>query len=152
MSSRLFQNLRERRGYCYSVQSNTVTLDDTGCIHICAGLDPAKLQKALRMIFRELEKICHRAPSRDELRKAQDYAIGQTLMGLESTTNQMMWMGESLLGYSKVHNPEEIEQKVFAVTPEDVQRVACHCLNKGRLGLAIVGPVKSADQVRGWLG
>lgn len=151
MSSRLFQTLRERHGYCYSVQTSMVTLDDTGAIHISAGLDPEKLQRALRMILRELESICKRKPGRDELRKAQDYTIGQTLMGLESTTNQMMWMGESLLGYDKILDPAEIERKVCAVTREDVQRVACHCLNRKRLGVAVVGPVKDRAQLEGWL-
>jgi predicted Zn-dependent peptidase len=150
MSSRLFQSLRERHGYCYSVQTNVVTLDDTGAIHVCAGLDPKKLRKSLRMILRELERICSSKPSVAELRKAQDYAIGQTFMGLESTTNQMMWIGESLLGYARVLNPNETEQKVMAVTAEELQRVACYCLNKGRLGVAVVGPVKEAE-VKGWL-
>ena len=151
MSSRLFQTLRERHGYCYSVQTNMVTLDDTGAIHISAGLDPEKLQKALRMILRELETICRRKPGKDELRKAQDYTVGQTFMGLESTTNQMMWLGESLLGYGKILDPAEIELKVCAVTRDDVQRVACHCLNRGRLGVAVVGPVKDREQLEGWL-
>lgn len=152
MSSRLFQILRERHGYCYSVQTNMVTLDDTGAIHISAGLDPEKLQKALRMIMKELELICRKKPSKDELKKAQDYTIGQTLMGLESTTNQMIWMGESLLGYDKILDPAEIERKLCAVTREDIQRVACYCLNKGRLGVAVVGPVKDTAQLQGWLG
>ena len=151
MSSRLFQTLRERHGYCYSVQTNMVTLDDTGAIHICAGLDPDKLKNALRMIMRELESICKRKPGKDELRKAQDYTVGQTFMGLESTTNQMIWMGESLLGYGKILDPADIERKVCAVTREDVQRVACHCLNRGRLGVAVVGPVEDRTQLEGWL-
>jgi predicted Zn-dependent peptidase len=150
MSSRLFQTLRERHGYCYSVQTNIVTLEDTGAIHVCAGLDPSKLRKSLGMILRELGRICEKKPSGNELRKAQDYAAGQTFMGLESTTNQMMWMGESLLGYRRVLDPDEVEKQVMAVTPEEVQRVACYCLNKGRLGVAVVGPVKEAE-VRSWL-
>ena len=121
MSSRLFQTLRERHGYCYSVQTNIVTLDDTGCIHICAGLDPEKLGKSLQMILRELARICRSKPSASELKKAQDYAVGQTFMGLESTTNQMMWMGESLLSFPKVLDPAAVERKVLAVTAEEVQ-------------------------------
>ena len=89
-------------------------------------------------------------PTAAELRKARDYAIGQTLMGLESTTNQMMWMGESLLGYAQVQDPGNVEKKVCAVTADDVQRVACYCLSKGRLGVAVVGPVNEAE-VQGWL-
>jgi predicted Zn-dependent peptidase len=152
MSSRLFQRLREQYGFCYSVQTGMVALSDAGLINIYAGLDTPKLQKAMRMIFRELESICKKAPGRQELRKAQDYTVGQTLLGLESTTNQMMFMGESILGYRKVLDPGDIEKKLMAVTPEDVRKVACHCLNRGRLGLAVVGPLKNADEIRGWVG
>lgn len=151
MSSRLFQKLRERHGWCYNVQTSMVTLADTGAIHVYAGLDPANLEKAIRLILKELQAICEKAPTKGELKKAQDYTVGQTLMGLESTSNQIMWMGESLLGYSKVLDPAEIERRIQAVTPEDVRRVACYCLNRIRLGLAVVGPVKDAERVRGWL-
>lgn len=151
MSSRLFQKLREKYGFCYSVQSGMVTLADAGLVNISAGLDTSKLEKAMRLILQEVAAFCHKAPGRNELRKAQDYTIGQTLMGLESTTNQMMWLGESLLGHGKILDPSEIEEKIMAVTPEQVQDVACHCLNRARLGVAIVGPSKDAGQIKGWL-
>lgn len=151
MSSRLFQKLRERHGFCYCIQSSMVTLADTGAIHIAAGLDAANLEKAVRLILRELQNLCEKAPSRSELKKAQDYTIGQTFMGLESTSNQIMWMGESLLAYNRVLCPLETERKLLAVTPADIQRVACHCLNRARLAVAIVGPVKGEDKIRGWL-
>jgi len=103
------------------------------------------------VIMEEVGNFCHKAPSRSELRKAQDYTIGQTLMGLESTTNQMMWLGESLLGHGKILDPSQVRDKIFAVTPEEIQKVACHCMNRARLGVAIVGPSKDADQIKGWL-
>ncbi|HWB60874.1 MAG TPA: pitrilysin family protein [Chthoniobacteraceae bacterium] len=151
MSSRLFQKLREKYGFCYSVQSGMVALADAGVINISAGLDTGKLEKALRVILEEVEAFCHKAPSRAELRKAQDYTMGQTLMGMESTTNQMMWLGESLLGHGKVLAPAKIQEKIQAVTPEQIQAVACHCLKKARLGVAIVGPTKEAEQIKDWL-
>jgi predicted Zn-dependent peptidase len=151
MSSRLFQKLREQHGFCYSVQTGMVALADAGLINIYAGLDTAKLQKAVHMIFREIESICKKAPSRQELKKAQDYTVGQTLLGLESTTNQMMFMGESILGYRKVLDPGDIEKRLMAVTPEDVRSVACYCLDRARLGLAVVGPIKNADEIRRWV-
>ena len=151
MSSRLFQKLRERHGFCYSVQTSMVTLADTGSIHVYAGLDAENLERAVKMILRELENICQKAPGKTELKKAQDYTIGQTFMGLESTSNQIMWMGESLLGYGKILDPAEIERKILAVTPQDVQRVACHCLNRVRLGVAVVGPLKDEEKIRGWV-
>jgi predicted Zn-dependent peptidase len=151
MSSRLFQKLREQNGFCYSVQTGMVALSDAGLINIYAGLDTPKLEKAMRMIFRELESICKKAPGRQELKKAQDYTIGQTLLGLESTTNQMMFMGESILGYRKVLDPVDIEKRLLAVTAEDVRKVACHCLDRARLGLAVVGPLKNEEEIRRWV-
>ena len=96
-----------------------MTLDDTGAIR-CAGLfDPTS--SARRELILKTRRICHSKPSARELKKARDYAIGQTTMGLERTTNQMMWMGESLLGYGKILDPGELEKKVMAVEPGDVQ-------------------------------
>lgn len=151
MSSRLFQKLRERHGYCYSIQSSTVTLDEAGAISIYAGLDHGKLERSIKMILRELQNICDKAPSRSELQKAKDYALGQTLMGLESTTNQMMWLGESMIGYGKIQDPSEVESRINAVQAEDVQRCACYCLHRGRLGLALVGPAKDREKIESWL-
>jgi predicted Zn-dependent peptidase len=152
MSSRLFQRLREQYGFCYSVQTGMVALSDAGLLNIYAGLDTAKLKKAMQMIFREVESICKKAVGKQELRKAQDYTIGQTLLGLESTTNQMMFMGESILGYHKVLDPLDIEKRLMAVTAEDVREVACHCLDRARLGMAVVGPIKNEEEIRGWVG
>lgn len=151
MSSRLFQKLREQRGYCYHVSTSMVALADAGALCISAGLDMAKLRSALQLILKELRAICAKKPSVDELRKARDYAIGITLMGLESTTNQIMWMGESLLGYGKIMDPAEVECAIRSVTPEDIQAVACHCLNRGRLGVAVVGPSKDAAAIENWI-
>ncbi len=151
MSSRLFQKLREQRGYCYHVSTNMVALADAGAICISAGLDMSKLKSALTLILKELQTICAKKPKPDELRKARDYAIGITLMGLESTTNQIMWMGESMLGYGKILDPAECERAIHAVTAEEIQAVACHCLNRGRLGVAVVGPSKDAASIEGWI-
>jgi predicted Zn-dependent peptidase len=152
MSSRLFQRLRERHGFCYSVQSSVVSLEDAGALTFFAALDPAKLKKAMKVILEELDRICTRPPSRSELRQAQDYTVGQTLMGLESTSNQIMWMGESILGYRKVLDPEDVERRLMAVTPEDVRAVAEFCLQRCRLGMAVAGPAPDAEAIKGWLG
>jgi predicted Zn-dependent peptidase len=151
MSSRLFQRLREQRGYCYHVSTSMVALADAGAICISAGLDLDKLKAALQLILRELRGICEKKPGADELKKARDYAIGITLMGLESTTNQIMWMGESLLGYGRILDPTEVERAIAAVTAEEIQGVACHCLHRGRLGVAIVGPLQDAHRVEEWI-
>jgi len=152
MSSRLFQKLRERHGICYSIQSSVVSLEDTGALTVFAGLEPAKLERAVRLTMQELERIATKPPARTELRKAQDYTIGQTLMGLESTSNQMTWMGESLLSYGKVIDPHEVEERLLAVTPEEVRAVAEFCFQPKRLGVAVAGPKPDAEKIQGWLG
>jgi len=151
MSSRLFQKLRERYGLCYCVQSCLVCLDDTGAFTLSAALDAANLEKAVRLIRRELERIIETPPSRREVRQAQDYTIGQTLMSLESTTNQMMWIGESLLGYGELTAPAELEKKLLAVTPEAVSAVARTCLKPGRLAVALTGENPGEERLRRWL-
>jgi predicted Zn-dependent peptidase len=151
MSSRLFQRLREQHGYCYNISSSMVALEETGAIQISAGLDHGNLKKAMGMILKELRALCARKPGLEELRKARDYTLGQTLMGLESTTNQMMWMGEGLLGYRKILRPEQVERQICAVTPQSIQNVAADCLHSSRLGVAIVGPQEEAAAVRAWV-
>jgi predicted Zn-dependent peptidase len=151
MSSRLFQQLRERYAYCYSVHSGMLALEDSGLVSISVGLETAKLRSALRAIHRELDKLCRKSPSKKELRQAQQYTIGQNELGLESTSNQIMWMGESLLAYDKVVDPEEVQAKFKEVTPEQIQEVANLCFAPQRMGLGIVGPVDSS-KVNLWVG
>src|ERR1041385_1513919 len=133
MSSRLFQVIREQHGLAYSIQSSTSYFADTGAFVISAGLDTKRLPKALRLVLRELKKIAQRPPSVDELRRAKDYSIGQMRLGLESTSNQMMWIGEHLLAYGFIHTPEEIEKRIEAVTPEHIQSVAVQMFRDNHL-------------------
>jgi predicted Zn-dependent peptidase len=151
MSSRLFQQLRERYAYCYSVHSGTLVLEDSGLVSICVGLEPEKLRSALRAIYRELGKLRTKPPGKKELRQAQEYAIGQNELGLESTSNQIMWMGESLIAYDKVVDPEEVQARFKEVTAEEIQEVANLCFAPQRMGLGIVGPVEGC-KVERWIG
>ena len=129
-----------------------VSLADSGALTFFAALEPSKLEKALKLTMQELERIATQAPRPGELRKAQDYTIGQTLMGLESTSNQMTWMGESLLSFGKVIDPLEVEKSLLAVTAEEVRAVAEFCLQRARLGVAVVGPAPDAEKIATWLG
>ncbi|MCG3149358.1 MAG: putative zinc protease [Verrucomicrobiae bacterium] len=142
MSSRLFQTIREKYGLAYSIQSATSYFSDTGAFLISAGLDAKRLPKALKLILQELKKLAVRAPSAVELRRAKDYAIGQMRLGLESTSNQMMWCGEHLLAYGQVQTPAEIEQKIEAVTTDQVQEVAVAVFRDQRLNAAVITPTK----------
>ena len=152
MSSRLFQVIRERHGLAYSVQSSTSYFADTGAFVVSAGLDTKRLQRALALILSEMRKISKQPPSPVELRRAKDYAIGQMRLGLESTANRMMWLGEHLLAYGSIQTPEEVEQRIMAVTAEDVQEAAAHLFRDNRLNVAVITPSKEERAVRDLLG
>ncbi|MEI8315948.1 MAG: pitrilysin family protein [Verrucomicrobiota bacterium] len=151
MSSRLFQTIREEHGLAYSIQSATSYLADTGAFLVSAGLDTKRLPKALRLILKELSKLARRPPPAAELRRAKDYAIGQMRLGMESTSNQMMWCGEHLLAYGSVQSPDEIELRIEAVTPTQIQEVAADIFRDCRLNAAVITPSKDEQTVRSLL-
>ena len=148
MGSRLFQSLRERRGLCYSVNTATDALAETGLFSISAGLDAENVLPALGLIRRELRTLCTQPVRPRELRQAQDYLLGQHRLGLESTTSQMTWLGESLLGYGRIVEPDEARQALEEVTAADVQTAANELFGDriprgntgGRRALVLVGP------------
>ncbi len=153
MDSRLFQSLRERRGLCYSVQSETAAYAETGLLTISVGLDAKQLRPALGLIRTQLDRLCAQPVGRRELREARDYVIGQHRLGLESTTNQMMWLGESLLAHGRMVDPREAEEAFAHLTPADVQTAARECFEHGFRALVAVGPVEaSEDELRRWFG
>ncbi len=151
MSSRLFQTIREQHGLAYSIQSSTTYFSDTGALIISAGLDTKRLPKALRLVLQELRKLAKRPPGAEELRRAKDYAIGQMRLGLESTSNQMMWIGEHLLAYGFVQSPDEIERKIEAVTTQQIQEVSATLFRDNHLNVAVITPSKDERAVAGLL-
>lgn len=143
--SRLFQSLRERRGLCYSVQSEASVLEDTGLMTISVGLDAKQLRAALTLIRQEVDRLCRTPISAKAAREAKDYLIGQHRLGQESTTNQMMWVGESVLGHGRIVSPAAVEESFAAVTPAEVQGAAQTILHDGFRALVAVGPVKTTE-------
>ncbi|MGO8925900.1 MAG: M16 family metallopeptidase [Limisphaerales bacterium] len=147
MSSRLFQVVREDRGLAYSIYSTPSFFGDAGDLVISAGLDTGNLAKTLRLIVRELRRVREAAPSAAELRRAQDYVIGQTDLSLESTDNQMNWVGEQLLGYGRIFRPAEVKRRLREVTAGEIGAVARGFFRPERLNLALVSPLKAADRL-----
>jgi predicted Zn-dependent peptidase len=142
MSSRLFQVLREDHGLAYSIHSGLSFFDEVGSLIISAGLDADKLPQALKLIMRELRRCADKAPTAGEMRRARDYLIGQLDLGLESTENQMTWLGEQLLAYGKVVSPSETKRRLSEVTPTQVRAVAREFFRPERMNLAVVSPLK----------
>lgn len=147
MSSRLFQVVREKHGLAYSIHTSTSYYSDAGAFLVSAGLDLKQLPRTMRLVTAELKKIAQKPPREPEMRRAKDYAIGQMKLSLESTTNQMMWVGEHLLGYGEIHEPDEIIRKVESVTAQDLAREAASLFLDPNLHLALIGPVEDRKSV-----
>jgi len=143
MSSRLFQVVREDRGLAYSIYSTPSFFDDAGDLVISAGLDTDNLLQTLRLILRELRRFRQTTPGAGELRRARDYVIGQIDLGLESTDNQMSWIGEQWFGYGRIVPPAEIKRRLREVTAGEIRSVARDFFQPQRLNLALVSPRQS---------
>ena len=155
MSSRLFQVVREQYGLAYAIQCGGHLFQDTGAFVITGGLDRDRLERAMALIARELRRIRDKPVGKGELERARDYSIGQIQLGLESTTSQMMWVGEHILAYGRVKTPEEGIRALKTVTAQDIQRLACQLLRPDRASLALVMPDvegKATAPLKKWMG
>jgi predicted Zn-dependent peptidase len=140
MSSRLFQAVREEEALTYSIHSSLSLYEDTGALTVAAGLDTPKLGRVLRVILRELKRLAATAPSKGELQRARDYVIGQMALNLEGSENQMMWVGEQLLGYRKVVSQPWIENQLQQVTPTEIRKLASQVFQTDRMRIALISP------------
>lgn len=147
MSSRLFQILREDKGLAYSVYSAWAFMEETGALTISAGLDTGDVPRALRIIVRELRRLAETPVSAAELRRAREYLIGQMDLSLESTENQMNWLGECLLGYGKIITPDDVKARLSAVTAAEIRAVAREFFRPERLSLAVVSPLEKGAEL-----
>ena len=147
MSSRLFQRLREEQGLVYSVSSGVHLQRDDGAFYISAGLEPGNLSKALGLIAAELKSLAAKGPGAAELKRAKDYVTGQFALGLEGTSQQMFWIGDSMLTRGRVVEPKEAIEKLAAVDAKIVKEVARELFQPGRMGVAASGPEMDAKKL-----
>jgi predicted Zn-dependent peptidase len=148
MSSRLFQIVREEHGLAYSISTGIGHYQETGSFFINAGVENSKVEQAIRLTLQTVRKLARRAPSARELRRAKEYTFGQIHLSLESTDNQMMWMGEGLVGHDRVINPDKLIRQIEAVTPEEVRAAAALLVHNERINLAVVSPTAELEQIQ----
>jgi len=140
MSSRLFKEVRERRGLAYSVGSGVSRHSDTGMLAISAGVSPENVNEAVRVILDELEKLTNDPVGDEELTKARDYTVGSFRLSLESTMALAQRAGESLLTLGEIEPVESVVNNLRGVNADDVIRVAQRVLRREKVALALVGP------------
>lgn len=141
MSSRLFQVVREKHGLAYSISSGVQLHADTGLLLIEAGLDRQRSGKALSLILKEMDRLRSRPVGAGELQRAKDYLVGQLRLALESTSHQMMWIGENILSYGRFVDPSETILEIQRVTADDVRCLAAECFHNDRMSIALVTPL-----------
>jgi predicted Zn-dependent peptidase len=150
MSSRLFLELREKRGLVYDVHSYVTNYLDAGSFTVYAGVDPEDGVAALQVIMQELTALRDGVPNQ-ELQKAKEVFKGRLLLRMEDTRSVASWIGAQELLWGEVKTPEEIVKAIDAVTVEDLQRLAESLLEPAKLNLAVVGPYRSEGRFQSLL-
>src|ERR1700758_997830 len=146
MSSRLFTEVRERRGLAYYVFGVNHSYTDAGSLYSQAGVDINRIDEALTTISGELEGMAAETVPADELEKARSFAKGRFVLQLESPQGLIMFGLRKEVLERKAPDPDEVLAGISAVTAEDVQRVARDLIADDRLRLAVIGPFDDSDR------
>ena len=146
MSSRLFTEVRERRGLAYYVFATNHSYTDAGTLYAQAGVDITRIDEAIETIARELKKIVDEPVPADELDKAKNVAKGRFVLQTESPHGMIMFGLRREVLENRAPEPEEILAEIDKVTVEDVQRVAADVLAGNGLNLALIGPFDDAER------
>jgi predicted Zn-dependent peptidase len=141
MSSRLFMEIRERRGLAYDIHSYTEHFLDSGSFGIYAGVDPAKTETALAAILEELSKIRHGIAT-SELTRAKELSKGRLYLRFEDSQNVALWYGTQEILVRQILDVDDVISIVDAITIDELQEVAQKILTDSELNLAVTGPVK----------
>src|SRR2546425_4641006 len=124
MSSRLFQNIRERQGLAYAVFSELNPYRDTGCLSIYAGTSIESARKVIESILNEFQQLKQERISEEELRRAKDHLKGSLMLSLESTSSRMSNLARQEMYFQRFFSLDELVESIERVTAEDVQRIA----------------------------
>jgi len=141
MSSRLFQEVRERRGLAYSVYSFVSSLADAGALQIYAAVDPQRTGELLACIKDELDRLAGCGIMQEELEHARDHMLSVLYLSLEASEDRMSRLARNQLTFGRYVPPRESAARFEAVTLEEVRALAAALLHPGQAGLAVLGPV-----------
>jgi predicted Zn-dependent peptidase len=140
MSSRLFQEVRERQGLVYSIYSGNAAFRDCGLFYVYAGTEPANFPKVLRLVVEELRKLKRGGVTADELARAKDHLKGSLMLSLESTSSRMTRLAKQELYFGQSFSLDEILAAVDEVTLGHMQAVVAQLLDAAPLSLVALGP------------
>jgi predicted Zn-dependent peptidase len=143
MSSRLFQNIRERQGLAYAVFSELSPYRDTGCLSIYAGTSLESARKVVESITNEFRQLKQQVVNDEELRRAKDHLKGSLMLSLESTASRMSNLARQELYFGHFFSLDALLESIEAVTADDVQRIARTFFDTKQIALTILGNLEN---------
>lgn len=145
MSSRLFIQVRERLGMCYSIRSEVMSYEDIGLVTIYAGVSSKKLREAVKAIQKEVNRIKVEPVTKDELVRAKEYLKGKLIMQMEASEKVAQWYGQEQLFMKTIKTPEQRLREIDKVTIQDIRRVAQVIFKDSTWSAAGIGPFSLAQ-------
>lgn len=147
MSSRLFIQVREKRGLCYSISASHQSYEDTGLFSVMSGLEKTRLHEAVKVIWQELKRTTKELVSPEELRRAKDHLSGKLTLAFEDSATQADWYGKQWLFQNKASTPEERLKQIEKVTAADIREVAKLLFRPEHLAASVIGPFEDKAAV-----
>lgn len=145
MSSRLFQEIREKRGLAYSVYSYHSLFIDTGLLATYVGTRPNNVKEVLKIVRGEFERLCNETLREEEVEKVKNQLKGRLILSMESTSARMNRLGKSYLAHGEILSLEQLINRVESVEIEDIHRIAQNYLTPDKISVTAIGPVKESD-------
>jgi len=139
MSSRLFQNIRERQGLAYAIYSDLSPYRDTGCLSVYAGTSRESASKVVQSIVSEFRKLKQERVPEDELRRAKDQLKGSLMLSLESSTARMSNLARQEMYFDRFYGLDELIQKIEEVQAEDLQALANEFFHTESIAVTVLG-------------
>lgn len=146
MSSRLFNEVREKRGLAYEIGTGLKRFADTGAFLVHAGIDNRKVEDCLGLIFQELGRVRKVLVRPDEFKRAKEFYLGQLALALEDTMEYMLWIGESVVCLDKAYSLEQVIEEVNKVNMEDLRGVAAQVFDNKKINLSLIGPLEKSEK------
>jgi predicted Zn-dependent peptidase len=143
MSSRLFQNIRERQGLAYAVFSELSPYRDTGCLSIYAGTSLESARKVVESIVNEFRQLKQQRVGDEELRRAKDHLKGSLMLSLESTASRMSNLARQEMYFGRFFTLDELVGSIESVTADDVQRIAQTFFDPKQIALTVLGNLEN---------
>ena len=139
MSSRLFQNIRERQGLAYSIYSDLNPYRDTGCLSVYAGTSRESALKVVQCIVSEFAKLKSDPVPEEELRRSKDQLKGSLMLSLESSTARMSNLARQAMYFDRFYGMDQLIEKIEAVTAQDLKQLADEFFHTESIAVTILG-------------